>query len=85
MAHKPSDPDSASCQFFICLARLPELDGKYTVIGQASDQESLRTLQIIEQLPTNSDDQPIRPLSIRFFTLVDVPTTQALHLEASRP
>jgi cyclophilin family peptidyl-prolyl cis-trans isomerase len=71
MARKPSDPDSASCQFFISLARLPELDGKYTIIGQAQDEESLRTLQQIAAVPTDNEDRPVRPLVIRFFTLVD--------------
>jgi cyclophilin family peptidyl-prolyl cis-trans isomerase len=85
MARKPSDPDSASCQFFISLARLEELDGKYTVIGQARDVESLRTLKQIEELPTNSDGRTLRPLAIRFFTLVDIPVTETRQLESSRP
>jgi peptidyl-prolyl cis-trans isomerase B (cyclophilin B) len=85
MARKPSDPDSASCQFFISLARLKELDGKYTVIGQAKDEESLRTLRQLGELPTTKDGRPVRPLQIRFFTLVDVPITENRELEASRP
>ena len=85
MARKPNDRDSASCQFFISLARLPELDGKYTVIGQANDEESLRTLQLIEQLPVNAEDRPIRPLAIRFFTLVDASAGEIRQLESSRP
>jgi len=28
------DPDSANCQFYICLRALPFLDGKYTVFAQ---------------------------------------------------
>ena len=31
---RSSDPNSASCQFYICLAPQPSLDGKYTVFGQ---------------------------------------------------
>ena len=31
---RSSDPNSASCQFFICLGKVPHLDGKYTVFGQ---------------------------------------------------
>lgn len=31
---RAADPDSADSQFYICLARLPHLDGKYTVFGQ---------------------------------------------------
>jgi cyclophilin family peptidyl-prolyl cis-trans isomerase len=85
MARKPNDPHSASCQFFVSLARLPELDGKYTVIGQALDEESLRTLQVLSELPTNSQGRPNRPVSIRFLTLVDVLETDVRQLEASRP
>ncbi len=85
MARKPNNPDSASCQFFISLARLPELDGKYTVIGQARGEESLRTLQTIAELPTNAQDQPIRTLAIRFFTLVDIPTSEVRQLEMRQP
>jgi peptidyl-prolyl cis-trans isomerase B (cyclophilin B) len=71
MAHKPSDPNSASCQFFVALARLPELDGKYTVIGQASDEESLHTLNTIALEPTDRNDRPRMPLVIRSINLVD--------------
>jgi peptidyl-prolyl cis-trans isomerase B (cyclophilin B) len=79
MARKPSDPDSASCQFFISLGRLPALDGKYTVIGQARDEESLRTLRQIAELPTAEDGRPLRPLIIRFFTLVDAEADEVRH------
>lgn len=85
MARKPRDPDSASCQFFISLARLEELDGKYTVIGQARGAESLRTLQQIAELPTNNRDQPIRPLTIRFFTLVEKPVSEVRQLDSPKP
>ncbi|MGB0581314.1 MAG: peptidylprolyl isomerase [Limisphaerales bacterium] len=45
-----SDPDSAGCQFFICLDTQPELDGEYTCFGQliAGDE----VLAIIGQLET---------------------------------
>lgn len=85
MARKPSDPHSASCQFFISLARLPELDGKYTVIGQARGEESLRTLQILSELPTNADGRPTRPLPIRFLTMVDIPYSEVRELEVRQP
>lgn len=73
MALRGGDLNSASCQFFIALARLPELDGKYTVVGQASDPESLRTLEKIAELPTDENYHPLRPVVIRFFTLIDAP------------
>ncbi len=71
MAHKPSAPNSASSQFFIALTRLKELDGQYTVIGQARDADSLRTLQQIAAVPTDNRDHPLEPLILRSINLVD--------------
>ncbi len=31
---RANDPNSASCQFYICLGAFPHLDGKYTVFGK---------------------------------------------------
>src|SRR6185503_10563066 len=31
---RSADPNSASCQFFICLGPTPQLDGKYTTFGK---------------------------------------------------
>ena len=31
------DPNSASCQFYICLTQFPNLDGRYTIFGQVID------------------------------------------------
>ena len=71
MAHKSDDPNSASCQFFIVLDRLPELNGRYTVIGQASDDETLRALQQIAAVATDENDRPVRSLLIRSISLID--------------
>ncbi|RMF83692.1 MAG: peptidylprolyl isomerase [Planctomycetota bacterium] len=73
MARKPADPDSASCQFFIALTRLPDLDGQYTVVGQARDDESLLTLRQLANLPADENGRPLRPVVIRSFTLIDAP------------
>ena len=81
MAHKPTDPNSASCQFFIALARLPDLDGKYTVIGRVRDEDSLRVLQQLAETPTDQRDRPLSPLAIRSINLVDVPTTQSREVQ----
>jgi len=87
MARKPSDPNSASCQFFITLARLPDLDGQYTVIGQASDEESLRTLAALAAEPTDRRDRPRKPLVIRSVNLApaEQPTTIRLELSPRAP
>lgn len=80
MARKPSDPNSASCQFFIALARLPGLDGQYTVIGQARDEESIRTLQQLAALPTDKSDRPLVPVIIRSVNLVEGQDSRTRHL-----
>lgn len=74
MAHKKDDPNSASCQFFIALGRAPELDGKYTVIGSARDDESQRTLRLIAAQPTDRSGRPIRSVIVRSINLVDADT-----------
>lgn len=85
MAHKPNDPNSASAQFFVTLARVPELDGKYTVVGMTHDEDSLRTLRQISEQPVDKDDHPVRPVMIRFATLIDAEPTTSEHIEVSRP
>jgi peptidyl-prolyl cis-trans isomerase B (cyclophilin B) len=37
-----SDPDSAGSQFFICLAPVPRLDGKYTTFGKLIKGDDVR-------------------------------------------
>ena len=81
MARKPSDPDSSSCQFFISLARLSELDGQYSIIGQASDEESLRTLSQMAAVPTDKRDRPRIPLVIRSINLVDAEESGTVRLQ----
>ena len=48
---RSDDPDSASTEFFICFARIPSLDGKYTVFGQMVAGEP--TLRKIEKATTD--------------------------------
>jgi peptidyl-prolyl cis-trans isomerase B (cyclophilin B) len=84
MARRPSEPDSASCQFFIALTRLPELDGLYTVIGQAEDEETLRTLQAIAEEPTDRQDRPRIPVIIRSINLVPAEEQETIRLDPQR-
>ena len=44
---RSADPNSASCQFFICLGEASFLDNQYTAFGQIDDDESLETLKKI--------------------------------------
>lgn len=55
---RTQDPNSAGSQFFICLARVPHLDGKYTVFGKTADEESLQTVLRIGEKPTDAMDRP---------------------------
>jgi peptidyl-prolyl cis-trans isomerase B (cyclophilin B) len=85
MARKPSDPHSASCQFFITLTRLPALDGEYTIIGQASDEESYRTLMKLQSVDTNRENQPTAPVTIRSINLVDADPDRVRRLSKPEP
>jgi cyclophilin family peptidyl-prolyl cis-trans isomerase len=76
---RANDPDSASCQFFICLADAPFLDGQYTAFGQIADEPSLRTLAKIGKLPvtdsgTGEKSSPLKPVTINQMTVTDVRT-----------
>ncbi|MBN1489642.1 MAG: peptidylprolyl isomerase [Phycisphaerae bacterium] len=73
MATRSGDPDSASCQFFICLSRLSGLDGKQTVFGQLVGDESFETLRIIGAVPIGDRDRPIKPVYIRDISLENTP------------
>lgn len=84
MALRGNDPNSASCQFFIALSREPELDGNYTIIGSARDEESQRTLQALNEQPTNEKDRPLRPIVIRYVSLYDADPPMTRTSEASR-
>jgi len=62
------DPNSASSQFYICLAQLPDLDGQFTVFGQTV--EGMDVVQKIGDIETETDPQtgeasrPIVPVRI---------------------
>ncbi len=45
---RAADPNSASCQFFICFGPVPQLDGQYTVFGQLV--RGRETLNLIERV-----------------------------------
>src|SRR5688572_3460841 len=51
LAHGQQSPDSGSCQFFICLVRQPEWDGKYTVFAEVV--EGIEVARKISQAQTN--------------------------------
>ena len=74
---RANDPDSASCQFFICLDEAGFLDGQYTAFGQITDQPSLETLKKIGQVPvtdsgTGEKSMPVNPVTINSTTVAEV-------------
>ncbi len=75
---RTSDPNSASCQFFICLDRCDFLDGKYTVFGELVDDESLEVLKKIGAVKvydagTGEKSSPVEPVRINKVTVQEVP------------
>lgn len=75
---RTSDPNSASCQFFICLDRCDFLDGKYTVFGELVDEASVETLKKIEKVKvydpgTGEKSAPVEEVRICSITVQEVP------------
>lgn len=72
---RSADPNSASCQFFICLAPAPHLDGQYTIFGQL--MEGTDVLHKIGKVPVQGD-RPVKPVFIRKMTILkDKPEKKA--------
>jgi peptidyl-prolyl cis-trans isomerase B (cyclophilin B) len=70
---RTNDPNSAGSQFFICLEKVPQLDGQYTVFGRTADAESLAVVKKIGAVPTGAQDRPIKPVVIEKATVVEKP------------
>lgn len=68
-SHYEKDSSTGS-QFFICLAKLPVLDGKYTIFGKVTDAESLEKLQALGKVePDKTTDRPAEPITIKKVTI----------------
>ena len=70
-------PDSASCQFFICLGDAAFLDGQYSAFGKIADDASIATLQKIGKLPTSDPgsgekSKPVETVTIDKMTVTEV-------------
>ena len=70
---RTSDPNSAGSQFFICLEKVPHLDGQYTAFGRTADADSLAVVKKIGALPTGPQDRPTKPVTINKATVVEKP------------
>ncbi len=71
---RAADPNSASCQFFICLDDAGFLDGQYSAFGKTADDQSIETLKKIGALPTSDPgtgekSSPVDPVRINKMTV----------------
>ncbi len=62
-------PDSAGCQFFICHADTPHLDGKYAAFGKVIS--GMDVVDEIASTPTDATDRPLTPQVIRSIRVVE--------------
>ena len=66
--------NSATSQFFICVADCSFLDGQYASFGQLADEESLQVACDISKVKTHSwgyyDDIPNEPIVIKSITRI---------------
>lgn len=61
------DPNSASSQFFICVADAPNLDGGYSVFGEVT-----KGMDVVDQIvsaPTGERNRPDKPEAIKSITI----------------
>jgi len=59
---RSSNPDSASCQFFVMHQDSPHLDGQYSAFGIVTS--GIETVDKIVSVPTGSNDRPKNPPKI---------------------
>ncbi len=71
MARVETDPDSASCQFFICNTRIPEWDGRYTLFGHLTDAVSYETLDKLMAVDVDEQGRPRKRTYIRGVRIED--------------
>jgi peptidyl-prolyl cis-trans isomerase B (cyclophilin B) len=70
---RTSDPNSAGSQFFICLEKVPHLDGQYTAFGRTADADSLAVVRKIGEVQTGPQDRPTTPVTIKKATVIEKP------------
>jgi peptidyl-prolyl cis-trans isomerase B (cyclophilin B) len=61
-AARTPDPNSASTQFFICVANCKQLDGQYTVYGKAI--EGMDVVDKIVNSPRDNGDNPLKKITM---------------------
>lgn len=61
-ARKP-DPNSATSQFFICVADVPHLNGQYSIFGEVI--EGMEVVDKIVNMPRDNRDNPIDKVEMK--------------------
>ncbi|HVT79813.1 MAG TPA: peptidylprolyl isomerase [Phycisphaerae bacterium] len=64
---RSSDPNSASCQFFIVHQDASHLDGQYSAFGKVTS--GIETVDKIAAVPTDANDKPKQPVKIVKITI----------------
>lgn len=72
---------SSGSQFYVCLAPMPQLDGKYTVFGEVL--EGIEVLDAISKKQTDSNDFPLEKIVIESITIL--PRESLTAIEAPIP
>lgn len=74
-AARTSDPNSAGSQFFICTGTHTHLDGQYTAFGKTADAASLKVVETIGNTPTDRNDRPQKPVTIKTAKVLETAKT----------
>lgn len=56
-------------QFFITMAPTTHLQGKHTIFGQVSDEDSRKVVDAIAATPTDPRDRPLEPVVLQRVTI----------------
>lgn len=70
---RAQSPDSGGSQVFLCLEEVPYLDNQYTVFGKTADDASLAVVKKIGAVATNSQDRPLKDVSIQSARVIESP------------
>lgn len=67
--HKPNDPNSATSQFFICVAAEPSFDGQFSIFGRVID--GMNVVDTIARAPVDAQgERPIDPVVVNQIHIV---------------